>query len=175
MDLYPAITTEAKRLAENYDISPDVLERFAKFVILQVKPPKPLTVPKLKKAIYKYFGVASTDKLRKSSDFLMATDGMGKLNLGTKKAWESLYREFIGVLPHEDGEVGYGCINGIDIFKYSLPWRVFGLDPSTATTKDIKTAYRELSKQYHPDALSTGDAHVFDRLTLFYRSLTAEA
>lgn len=71
----------------------------------------------------------------------------------------------------QEGEEGYGCINGINIFKYDLPWRVFGLDPDRATDEDIKAAFYRLSKIYHPDS-PTGDDKIFQRLTLFYKSLT---
>jgi curved DNA-binding protein CbpA len=38
------------------------------------------------------------------------------------------------------------------------------------TTSDVKTAYRDLCKLYHPDK-PTGNAAIFDRLTIFYKSL----
>ena len=116
MDFPAAIQDEIARISEKNGVSAGTLENFAKFVILQVKPPKPLSMTKLKQAVYKYFGVGSTETLKKSSEYKMSTDGLGKLNFGRKASWELLYREFIGVLPHEDGEAGYGCINGIDIF-----------------------------------------------------------
>lgn len=169
------IDHEAKRLSQKYDIPDEILKNFARAAICRVKPPKQATINQLKKAIYKYFKVSSTDKLKKSEAFQMAIDGMGKLNLGKKASWEKLYREFIGVLPHEEWELGHGCINGVNIFKYSLPWRVFGLDPKTSTDEDVKIAYRELSKFYHPDNPDTGNAEIFDRINLFYRTLTASA
>jgi preprotein translocase subunit Sec63 len=83
-----------------------------------------------------------------------------------------LYRKLIGILPNEVGETGPGCVNGINILRYDRPWEAFGLDPKTATTEQVKTAYRNLSKIYHPDNRETGDAAVFNRLTVFYNSLT---
>ena len=175
MKIDSAIEQEAKRLSQKYDIPDEILKNFARVVICCVKPPKPVTINQLKKAVYKYFKVSSTDKLKKSEAFQLATDGMGKLNLGRKTSWEKLYREFIGVLPHEEWELGHGCINGVNVFKYALPWHVFGLDPKTSTDEEIKTAYRDLSKFYHPDNPDTGDAEIFDRINLFYRTLTASA
>jgi hypothetical protein len=102
----------------------------------------------------------------------MATSGIGKIDLSKKEGWEILYRKFIGILPHETNEQGYGCINGINIFKYNMPWNVFGLDPQVATTEEVKDAYRKLSKIYHPDIPQTGDSKIFERLTIFYKSLT---
>ncbi len=95
---------------------------------------------------------------------------MDGLDLSKRESWESLYRKLIGVLPDEEDDQGYGCINGINIFKYDLPWRVFGLNPKTATTEDIKSAYHKLSSIYHPD--KGGDAEIFSRLNVFYKSLT---
>jgi hypothetical protein len=171
----PRIENEIQRLvAENgYDI--EILSAFATFV-LQKEPSKPkkksLSLVDLKNAIYQHFQAKDTTALKKSSQFQMATSNLGKLNLAKKEGWEILYRKFVGILPGEDQKEGYGCINGIDIFQYSLPWRIFALDPKTATTEQIKTAYRSLSQIYHPDNREKGDARIFDRLTTFYKSLT---
>lgn len=105
----------------------------------------------------------------------MAIDGMDSLNLAKKEGWEILYRKFIGILPGEENQQGYGCINGINIFNYFRPWQVFGLDPSVATPQDIKIAYRDLSKIYHPDNSETGDPKIFDAITIMYKSISAEA
>ncbi len=102
----------------------------------------------------------------------MAIDGMDDLNLSAKAGWEQLYRKFIGCLPDEENQQGHGCINGINIFNYFKPWRVFGLDPQIATSQDIKNAYYSLSKIYHPDVPITGDAAIFDRLTIMYKSIS---
>ena len=172
------VELEIQRLVKEYDYSESVLKDFALLVLEKpsdrVKPSdriKPLTLPQLKQKIYHYFEVKDTTALKKSGGFKMATSSMGKLDLSKKAGWEQLHRKFIGVLPGEENEQGYGCINGIDIFKYDLPWKAFGLDPKTSTTEDVKTAYRNLSKTYHPDG-SNGDAQIFERLNVFYRSLT---
>jgi hypothetical protein len=171
------VESEIQQLVAEYGYSKSILEGFALFV-LQKEPTKRkakskgLTLAQLKQAVYQHFQVKNTPALKKAGAFQMATSGMGTLDLSKKAGWETLYRKLIGILPNEENEQGYGCINGIDLFKYDLPWRVFGLDPKTATTEDIKSAYRELSKVYHPDNRNTGDAHIFARLTLFYKSLT---
>ena len=173
------IQNEISRLVESQDVDKQTLEEFAHFVINNYKrkppKPKPLSLSQLKEAIYKYFEVKNTSALKRSGSFKMATDGMGDLNLSVKETWEKLYREFIGILPNEENQRGYGCVNGINIFNYFKPWQVFGLDPKTATSEDIKTAYRELSKIYHPDIPKTGDAQVFNRINTLYRSISAEA
>lgn len=176
MKLSPSITQEIDRIAALHQIDPVVLKEFAQFVLKPPKPSKPpvvkpLTLTQLKAKVFDHFGVADVKELKKSAEFVMGTNGLA-IKLTGKEGWETLYRKFVGVLPNENAETGPGCINGINIFKYSLPWRVFGLDPATATTEDIKTAYRNLSKIYHPDAQETGDAKVFERLTQFYNSLT---
>ena len=105
----------------------------------------------------------------------MATDGMTDLNLTVKDGWEKLYRNLIGILPEEENQQGDGCINGVNIFNYFKPWQVFNLDSKVATPQDIKNAYYALSKIYHPDVPSTGNAAIFDRLTTMYKSIGAEA
>jgi len=63
---------------------------------------------------------------------------MDELDLSLKATWEKLYRKFVGVLPGEENQQGYGCINGVNIFDYFNPWQAFGLDPEAATAEDIK-------------------------------------
>jgi DnaJ domain len=141
----------------------------------QSSPAKALAIAELKAAIYNRFSVTTTPALRKSKNFAMAIDGIGKLNFAAKETWEQLYRQCIGILPHEASEQGPDCINGVHIFKYFRPWQVFGLDGKTATATDIKAAYRRLSKTYHPDNRETGNAEVFDRINTMYQSISARA
>jgi hypothetical protein len=175
---------EASRLAEMHGISTSIFEEFARFVIENhkkkepvIKPPKikPLTLAQIKAAVYQNFSVKNTTELRKSGAFKMATDGMDIPSLSVKEDWEKLYRKFVGVLPGEENQQGYGCINGVNVFNYFKPWQVFDLDPQTATRKDIQNAYHKLSKIYHPDNSETGDAAIFDNLTIMYKSISAEA
>ncbi len=174
---------EIARLSENQGVSVSLLEEFAVFVIQNHKKKspkpkvakiKPLTLAKLKEEIYQHFEVKNTTELKKSGGFKMATDGMDDLNLSVREGWERLYRKFIGILPGEENQEGYGCINGINIFNYFRPWQVFGLDSAAATPEQIKTAYRDLSKTYHPD-MPTGDARIFERINIMYKSISAEA
>jgi hypothetical protein len=178
------IQNEITRIAALSSIDRSVLEDFALFVIDNhkkkepvVKPlkVKPLPLAQIKSAIYQYFSVKNTTELKKSGAYNMAIDGMEELNLTVKDGWEKLYRKLIGILPNEENQQGDGCINGINIFNYFKPWQVFGLDATVATPQDIKNAYYGLSKVYHPDVPSTGDAAIFDRLTTMYKSISAEA
>ncbi len=183
------VRDEISRITEIYSVDTGVLEEFAYFVINNYKKKdkvspkdsgkkkkvKSLTLAELKEAVYKYFKVSNTTALKRSGSFKDATDGMDDLNLAVKKTWERLYRKFVGILPGEENQRGYGCINGINIFDYFKPWQVFGLDPKAAKPEDIKKAYRELSKVYHPDVPSTGDAEVFDRINIMYQSISAGA
>ena len=178
------LQNEIARLAEMHKVSTSVFEEFVHFVIENYKKKepttklpkvKPLTLAQIKAAIYQHFSVKNTTELKKSGAFKMATDGMDTLNLSVKDGWEKLYRKFIGILPGEENQQGYGCINGINVFNYFKPWQVFDLDPQIATTQDIKNAYHRLSKIYHPDVSETGDAAIFDCLTTMYKSISAEA
>lgn len=178
------LQNEIARLAETHEISASVLEDFAHFVIdnfkekVSITKPsiiKSLTLAQIKAEIYQHFSVKNTTELKKSGAFKMATDGMETLNLSLKEGWEKLYRKFIGILPSEENQQGYGCINGINIFNYFKPWTVFNLDSKNSTNKDIKEAYYKLSKIYHPDVTETGDAAIFNRLHIMYESISAEA
>jgi len=183
------VRAEIARIAATDGTDARILEGFAEFVIKNYKKkdktstkvstkgekPPSLALSKLKAAIYQYFEVKNTTELRRSGSFKMATDGIDELDLSLKATWEKLYRKFVGVLPGEENQQGYGCINGVNIFDYFNPWQAFGLDPKAATAEDIKQAYRDLSKKYHPDVLDTGDAEVFDRINTMYQSISAGA
>ena len=178
------LQNEIARLAKTHGVNTLVFEEFAHFVIENHKKKdpiikslkvKPLPLAQIKAAIYQHFSVKNTTELKKSGAFKMATDGMDTLNLAVKDGWEKLYRKFIGILPGEENQQGYGCINGINIFNYFKPWQVFALDAQTATNQDIKNAYHRLSKIYHPDVPETGDAAIFDCLNVIYKSISAEA
>jgi hypothetical protein len=178
------IHNEITKLVDLHGIDRSALEAFALFVVDNhkkkekvIKPLniKPLPLAQIKAAVYQYFSVKNTTELKKSGAFNMAIDGMNNLNLTVKSGWEQLYRKLIGILPEEENQQGYGCINGLNIFNYFKPWQIFGLDAKVANTQDIKNAYYALSKIYHPDVTTTGDAAIFDRLTTMYKSISAEA
>lgn len=181
------ILDEISRIATTNQINSETLEEFALFVLdnYRKKSPtvkkiilstqaEPLSFPKLKQAVYQYFKVKNTSELKQSNAFKMATSVWDSLNLSKRESWEIIYRKYIGILPEEAGETGKDCINGIDIFKYFRPYQVFDLNPKTASKQEIKQAYYRLSKVYHPDNKETGDARIFDRLTIMYKSITKE-
>lgn len=179
------IQAELRRVLCLQEINQEILEEFARFVIAnhKKKEPKPVKAKamkpaEIKAAIFDYFGVGdkrTVTILRKNSRFLMETEGMDLPSLASAEGWKTLYREFVGYLPGEEFQTGYGCINGVNIFQYFRPWRVFGLDPATATNQDKKDAYYQLSKAYHPDNKETGDAKIFDLIKNMYTSISAEA
>jgi hypothetical protein len=183
-EITATIEQEIQRLATTHGYDIEILRSFANFTLNPPKPekaakkktstktskPKGLTLPQLKTKIFEHFKVANLAELKKSGSFQMVTSGLDKLEASKKESWEMVYRKAIGILPGEESETGEGCINGINIFKYDMPWKAFGLDPKINTTDDVKTAYRQLCQTYHPDK-PTGDAAIFDRLTTFYKSL----
>ena len=178
------IEHEITKIVKIYGVDQSVLKEFALFVVDNhkkkekvIKPlkVKPLPLTQIKIAVYQYFSVRNTTELKKSGAFNMAIDGMDNLNLTIKSGWEQLYRKFVGILPEDENQEGYGCINGVNIFNYFKPWRIFGLDAKVANIQDIKNAYYGLSKIYHPDVTVTGDAAIFDRLTTMYKSISAES
>lgn len=175
--LNPVILNKIASISQAEGIDAQLLEQFALFVLenQKAKRSKSLSMKQMKDAVLAHFEVKNTTALRKSGAFKMATDGIDKLNLRIKTSWEILYRQFVGVLPGEGCEVGDTCINGIDVFKYFQPWKVFGLDAKTASDEDIKQAYRGLSKQYHPDNKESGDSRMFDRINSMYQSISAGA
>lgn len=178
VSLNTKIQNEIVRISQNVNISSQILEEFALFVIQNHtskqkarKKAKSLALNQLKEAVYKHFYVKNTKELKASGLFQMAINDMEPLNLSKKESWEKLYRKYIDILPNERDEKGPDCINGINIFKYFRPWEVFDLNNETATDEEIKSAYRQLVKVYHPDNTETGNARIFDRINLMYKSI----
>jgi hypothetical protein len=185
----PIVEAEIQRLSGFYGYDLNILAEFADFVLNPPKAAKAsktskssagsakigkstkaLSLPQLKKVIFENFQVTDLATLRKSGSFQMLTSGLAKLDLSKKEGWEIIYRKAIGILPGEESETGEGCVNGINIFKYDMPWKAFGLDSQRNTPNDVKTAYRDLCRIYHPGK-STGNSAIFERLTVFYKSL----
>ena len=167
---------EIIRLSKVSQVDTKILEQFACFIIQSSQPKSKITVAslkieELKQAVYYRFNVKNTQELKNCGAFIMATDGMEKIDFRFKLTWEMLYRKFVGILSGEENQQGSGCINGINIFNYFKPWQVFGLDPKTATKEEIKSAYYRLSKIYHPDNPETGDRAIFERVEIMYKSI----
>lgn len=146
------------------------LYAFAEFIHGKPFSEPVLTLGQLKSAVCKVFGCTSAAELRKSSEFNLAITGRS-VDLKTKADWLKLYREWVGVPHSERGGSGPTFINGINVLENFRPWHVFGLDPSSASSDDIKEAFRRLAKEHHPDA--GGDRRVMERLQKMRDSLLA--
>lgn len=143
---------------------------FAEFIHGKPFPEPVLPLIQIKAEVCQVFGCRNATELRKSSEFKMAMAGRS-FDLKTKADWQKLYREWVGVPQAERGRSGPTCINGIDVLENFRPWHVFGLEPATATTEDIKEAFRRLAKEHHPDM--GGDPRVMERLQKMRDSLLA--
>jgi hypothetical protein len=143
---------------------------FAEWIHGKPFPEPVLTLTQLKSEVCRVFGCENAKELRQSSEFNLAMAGRS-FNLKTKADWQKLYREWVGVPQAERNRSGATCINGIDVLENFRPWHVFGLEPSTATSDDIKEAFRRLAKEHHPDV--GGDPRVMERLQKMRDSLLA--
>lgn len=171
--LYKSTVREKiNELLQQGEISAESLMDFAEFIHGKPFPEPTMTLTQLKTAVCGVFGCRTAAELRKSNEFNLAMTGRS-FNLKTKADWLKLYREWVGVPQSERGLKGPTCINGIDVLQNFRPWHVFGLDPKVATAEDIKTAFRNLAKEHHPDV--GGDPRVMERLQKMRDSLLAFA
>jgi hypothetical protein len=122
---------------------------------------KAIMMTQLRKAVLNTFGGKTAADLKKNKTISMSIFGEDYA-LKIKSDWMKLYRCWVAVPESERGLTGATCINGIDVLENFRPWHVFGLDSSTATPEDVKSAFREPAKTHHPDV--GGDARVFERL-----------
>lgn len=131
----------------------------------------------MRAGLYKEFGVKNQKELLKSNSFQMANGRISMNSLKSKdlKSTEQvagMYRKHVGIIKNDpvNAPGTKGVVNGINILKYDQPWKAFGLDPKTSTTADLKSAYRKLAIQHHPD--HGGDAATSEKLNNMYKSLT---
>ncbi|MGG6240216.1 J domain-containing protein [Nodosilinea sp. AN01ver1] len=162
------IRAQIRKLASLHNYDEQVLLGFAEFVhggkFKEIEP----SLSELKESVCQAFNCPDYKSLKKNKAFKLATAGRG-FNFSYKDSWLTLYREWVRVPENERNEIGPNTINGIDVLKNFRPWQVFQLDPKTATTDDINTAFRQLAKKHHPDA--GGDRKVFEELQKMRDSL----
>jgi hypothetical protein len=166
----PAVQQRIAELLAQGPPDASTLLAFAEFIHGKPFPEPVLSLTQLKTEVCNVFGCENAKELRQSSEFNLAMAGRS-VDLKTKADWQKLYREWVGVPQAERNRSGATCINGIDVLENFRPWHVFGLAPSTATTDDIKEAFRRLAKEHHPDV--GGDPRVMERLQKMRDSLLA--
>lgn len=164
------IREEISRISGENNYDPIILLKFAEYINGGKFQAVELTLPQLKKAVTKAFGCKTYEALKKNGNFKLYVQAEN-LKLNLKDSWKQLYREWVDIPESEKNSIGYGCINGINIFQDFRPWEVFGLDPQQASPEDIKVSFRKLALQYHPD--QGGDRTIIERLTHMRDSLLA--
>lgn len=125
-----------------------------------------------KSSVLEAFGVKSVAALKADDEFKMSMAGEEANPLKSKEDWLKLYRRFVKVPENERNlPDGPTVVNGIDVTKNFRPWAVFGLDPKTATANDVRSRFRKLIMQHHPD--KGGDPRVAERLKKMRDSMLA--
>ena len=157
-------------LVKEYDYDEKVLLSFAEFVNGGAFKPVEPSMQDLKNAVIKAFECSSYQSLKQNGIFKLFVQEH-KLKMNNKEAWLKVYRKFVGLPDSERNSIGATAINGVDVLRNFLPWKVFDLDPKAATAEDIKTAFNQLAKEHHPD--HGGDADVFEKLKTMRDSLLA--
>lgn len=164
------VRTKIRELAKEHQCDEQILFSFAEFVnggaFKAVEP----SMQELKDAVIAGFNCSSYNELKKNGSFqLFIKDHNLKMN--NKEAWLKVYRKFVGLPDSERDAIGSTSINGVDVLRNFLPWKVFDLNPDTATAQDIKTAFNTLAKEHHPD--HNGNPAVFEQLKVMRDSLLA--
>lgn len=164
------VRARIREIANKYDYSEQILLDFAEFINGGVFKTVEPSMNDLKNAVIHAFDCSTYQELKKNGNFqLFIQDNHLKMN--TKVAWLKVYRKFVGLPDSERNSIGNTSINGVDVLQNFLPWKVFNLDPKTATAKDIKSAFNQLAKEHHPD--QGGNPEVFTQLKIMRDSLLA--
>lgn len=164
------IRARIRELAQKYQYDEQVLLGLAEFInggMLEVVEP---SMQELKEAVIVAFDCSSYKELQKNINFKFFVQDHN-LKMTTKEAWLKVYRKFVGLPESERNSIGVTSINGVDVLRNFLPWKVFGLNPKVATAEDIKSAFNKLAKEHHPD--HGGNAEVFEQLKVMRDSLLA--
>lgn len=164
------VRAKIRDLAQKHDYSESVLLSFAEFVNGSPFKPVEPSMAELKAEVIKAFGCTSYPQLKKDGNFQLFVQD-NKLKMNTKAAWLKVYRKFVGLPNSEKDAIGATSINGVDVLRNFLPWKVFNLDPKKANSSDVKAAFNQLAKQHHPD--HGGNPEVFERLKSMRDSLLA--
>jgi hypothetical protein len=157
-------------IVQEYGYDEQILLSFAEFInggaFKAVEP----SMQELKNAVIVAFDCSSYQDLKKNSTFELFVQEHN-LKMNRKASWLKAYRKFVGLPENERNAIGDTSINGVDVMRNFLPWKVFALDPKTATAEDIKAAFNQLAKEHHPD--HGGNADIFEKLKNMRDSLLA--
>jgi hypothetical protein len=135
-------------------------------------PGKGPSLKEVKSAVLEAFDVKSVAALKADDEYKMSMAGEEANPLKSKEDWLKLYRRFVKVPENERNlPDGPTVVNGIDVIKNFRPWAVFGLDPKKATANDVRSRFRKLIMQHHPD--KGGDPRVAERLKKMRDSMLA--
>ena len=157
-------------LVQKHQYDEQVLLSFAEFVNGGAFKPVEPSMQELKSAVISAFGCSSYQDLKKNSNFELFVQEH-QLKMNKKDSWLKAYRKFVGMPDSERNAIGGTSINGVDVMRNFLPWKVFNLDPKLATAEDIKAAFNQLAKEHHPD--HGGNAEIFEKLKTMRDSLLA--
>jgi hypothetical protein len=164
------VRVKIRELAQQYQYDEQILLSLAEFVnggaLKAVEP----SMQELKDAVIAAFNCSSYQELKQNSSFQLFVKDHS-LKMTNRDAWLIVYRKFVGLPESERDAIGDTSINGIDVLRNFLPWKVFDLDPKVATAEDIKSAFNKLAKEHHPD--HGGNAEVFEQLKIMRDSLLA--
>ncbi len=164
------VRAQIRELAKQHDYDEQVLLSFAEFVnggkFKEVEP----SMNEMKDAVIASFNCSSYQELKNETSFALFVQDQ-KLIMNSKASWLKAYRKFVGLPDSERNSIGTTSINGVDVLRNFLPWKVFNLDPEKATAADIKTAFNTLAMQHHPD--KGGDSAVFEELKAMRDTLLA--
>ena len=164
------VRAKVRELSQQYGYDEQVLLSFSEFInggtFKLVEP----SMQDLKNAVISAFNCSSYQELKRDSSFKLFVQE-NHLQMNTKAAWLKVYRKFVGLPESERNSIGNTSINGVDVLRNFLPWKVFDLDPKTATPDEIKSAFNKLAKEHHPD--HGGNSAVFEQLKIMRDSLLA--
>ena len=150
---HKSVSQLIQTISDQYNCPKQALEELVKLALTpsEVAGLSSMSINQIKQKVAISWGKQTYKELKNDKGWQDYHKSSG-LNGSLRKTWETYYREWVKLPTDEQSlPAGENVVNGIDIFQNFRPWEAFNLDKQTATAEDVRSAFRRLSRRFHPD------------------------